>query len=383
MSYAVALVRRGLETSHAALTHPPDGQQPEMPEMSPWAGLLVFSTIVALYVLVIAVDYSYYSVVGTLAMIESNHSDAYVAVDTLPSDHDQDGTHKRLATEPLLEPEIVLMKSTPITTSIRRTINYLRAKYGYLSRFRGLSLFLCLCYTRAFIAQLFTTIPFIPNTLGLIIGSFFADLALARWHLTWIHIVISKPTAQKWWRRIPPLNSWAKIAPAVALASGAHAISAYIPWLIAKIGALTRIQIPNYEPTSAELNAVLAQLFPIANLPFILLLQLPATVVLVRVAASMLPEENETVVPFDRSFGGKLNPAITGGQGKIGMLEAWKSFGWSSRIRLVKLVAKTLAILIALVSLMITVLITEAYLIMGPKDVQAMMGALASYTAEH
>jgi len=44
-------------------------------------------------------------------------------------------------------------------------------------------------------------------------------------------------------------------------------------------------------------------------------LEVPTTVAYVRVTDSMLPGEHETIVPFDRSFGGKVTLAIIGGQG--------------------------------------------------------------------
>jgi hypothetical protein len=133
------------------------------------------------------------------------------------------------------------------------------------------------------------------------------------------------------------------------------------------------------QPGNGEINAACAQSLFVFVLAIALavLLQLPATVIVVRVAASMLPEENETVVPFDRSFGGKVTPTIIGGQGKIGMVEAWQSFDWSSRIRLVKLISKLVAIMIALWISVIIVAIAEAHLVIGTKNMKDVMGNLA------
>ena len=39
----------------------------------------------------------------------------------------------------------------------------------------------------------------------------------------------------------------------------------------------------------------------------------------------MLPDEDEAIVPFDRSFGGKVVPAILGGSGKLSIRDAWKT----------------------------------------------------------
>ncbi len=378
---AASIVRRSVEITHATFSNPPNGEHPKMPKVSAWAALLVLFTILVFFALFFAIQYSYGTVVGTLTMIESNQSDAYVPVDTLPSSNDEDeNMPKPPLSERLLEPEILLVKSTPITSSIRRTLHHLRVHYGYLSRFRGLSLFLCSCIARLFIIQFFGIPAFMNNWIGFTIASILADLALARWEMAWIHIVISEPTQQRWWRRALPIETWVKIAPAVALRSVASQIAKVMPIMVGlSFGTFRRMRDPEFKPSRGDLNAACAQSLFVFVLAIALtvLVQLPASVILVRVAASMLPEENETVVPFDRSFGGKVTPAIVGGQGKIGMVEAWKSFDWSSRIRLVKLMAKVVAIMLALWVLVTVVMIGEAHLIIGSKNMKAIMGAIA------
>lgn len=381
VSGALSLVRRGLEITHATLSDPPNGAGPKLPKLSWPAALLVFFTILAFSVLFFAVQYCYGAVVGTLTVIESNQSDAYVAVDTLPSnDEDDDNVLKPPSSDPLLEPEIQLVQNTPITSSIRRTIMHLRTRYGYLSRFRGLNLFICIILARSFITQFFAIPHFMKSWSGLCIASVLADVILSRWFMTWIHIVISEPTDQRWWRRALPIKSWTKIAPAVALASVSCQISLILPIVIgSSFGAFKRMSNPEFVPTRRDLNAACAQsLFVfVLGIVMAILIQLPTSVILTRVAASMLPEDNETVVPFDRSFGGKVTPAVVGGQGKIGMVDAWRSFDWAARIRLVKLMGKIMAIMIALWILVIAVTIGEAHLIVGSKNMKIIYGIIS------
>lgn len=379
---AASLLRRGVQYTHATLSGPETGEHPQMPKIPWWASLLVLLTVLGFLGLFFAIQYSYGLVVGTLTMIESTQADAYVAVDTLPSNHEDNDITKPPSSESSVEPEVLLVKNTPITSSIRRTINHLRARYGYFSRFRGLGLFICLSVARLFIIQFFGIPAFMNNWIGWGIASVLADLVLARWELTWIHIVISEPTTKGWWQRAPPLKSWFKIAPAVALQSIANQITNIVPVVAGlSFGAFDRMRKPEYQPSRGELNVACAQSLFILILAFLLavLIQLPASVILVRVAASMLPEENETVVPFDRSFGGKVRPAIIGGQGKIGMVEAWRSFDWSSRLRLLKLVAKVIAIMFALWFFVIVVTIGEAHLIIGSKNLQSIMSAVSQW----
>ena len=79
----------------------------------------------------------------------------------------------------------------------------------------------------------------------------------------------------------------------------------------------------------------------------------------------MLPDEDESIVPFDRSFGGKVEPEDVGGSGCVGMLDAWKTFDWAARIRLIKLYAKVFALQITTMFLFLGVLVGELKLVMG------------------
>jgi len=95
----------------------------------------------------------------------------------------------------------------------------------------------------------------------------------------------------------------------------------------------------------ALLLAVLAVLT--LSVALVILIEVPATVTMVRVAASMLPDDDEPIVPFDRTFGGKVPPAVVGGGGKIGLLDAWKTFTWPSRVRLLKVLGKVFGMVMA------------------------------------
>lgn len=86
----------------------------------------------------------------------------------------------------------------------------------------------------------------------------------------------------------------------------------------------------------------------------------PAEVTLTRVQASLLPEEDEAIVPFDRSFGGKVQPGES-----VKMLDAWKTFSWAARIRLVTLYVKILAIQVATTFMFVGLIIGELRLFMG------------------
>ena len=103
----------------------------------------------------------------------------------------------------------------------------------------------------------------------------------------------------------------------------------------------------------------------VAGIVIVVLVIIPADVTLKRVQASMLPEADEAIVPFDRTFGGKVVPEILGGSGAVGMFDAWKTFDRSARIRLVKLYAKIFLVQFATTILFLMVIFGELRVIMG------------------
>ena len=308
-----------------------------------------------------------------MTIVESPVTEAYVAVDS-PDSTAPNVIKPSTASEAddaLLQPQVEISYK-PITSSLRSTILHLRARAGYWSRFRGLSLFLCWAFARSLIISLIASAPIMRSQGGLAIAIIIAEVTLSLWELTWYQIVISEPSTKKWWQRVPSFKSraWTKIAPAVALRSLTTQIASGLPVLLCRsFGTMKHLQDPAFQPGKKDMAVIFGQSLIVLFLTFALfiLLEIPATVTVVRVAASMLPEEYETIVPFDRSFGGKVTPAIVGGSGKIGMLDAWKTFTWPSRIRLLKLVVKVFAIIVTVWLLFCMVLVVEGHLLFGDK----------------
>lgn len=198
--------------------------------------------------------------------------------------------------------------------------------------------------------------------------------------LAWNNIVISEWSPKYWFRRLPTSKAWFKVIPAATLYAVADQLSFLLPARLAHITGLTRLADKlGHDPINeASLGAVIHAICR-TGLPVIvvsaavaILIRLPAIVTLARVQASLLPESEETIIPFDRTFGGKVIPEIIGGSGMIGMLDAWKSFGWSSRIRLLKVFAKIWAIEAALFALFLITLSVEFFVFM-PEVVDAVV----------
>ena len=79
------------------------------------------------------------------------------------------------------------------------------------------------------------------------------------------------------------------------------------------------------------------------------LVTLPLEVALVRLQASLLSEDEEPIVPFDRSFGNNgpngLRPGLLAEpRGSLSLKEAWRSLTWTEMRRLLRIFAKMLAV---------------------------------------
>ena len=294
----------------------------------------------------------------TIDAAESDETD----VPLLPAD--QKSSKKSAA----IEPELFLVKQKPITAKIRTTINHLRKEAGFLSRFRGLQVAILIDFLHQLVVKIFVgASP--PSMWAEPIVAIITTVALCRLEMAWTHIVISAPSDKRWFRRIPSVKSGKNVIIPTAIYAIAEQIALYMPVMLYLAFGLDKYHNAPYygEMDKATRAMVLKQYFLVAisGLLMALLIVFPASVSLTRVQASMLPEENESIVPFDRTFGGKVKPEILGGNGSVGMLDAWKTFGWAARIRLVKLCVKVALIQVATTVVFAMVIFGEMRLIFG------------------
>jgi hypothetical protein len=124
--------------------------------------------------------------------------------------------------------------------------------------------------------------------------------------------------------------------------------------------------------TSKHTGMMVFKAFVVMALVMVLgvFLVIPANIALTRVQASLIPEAEETIVPFDRTFNGKVVPEIVGGTGVVGMLDAWKTFDWAARIRLVKAYVKVFAMQMALTLTLFVVIFAQLFVVMGKENMK-------------
>lgn len=306
-------------------------------------------------------------VVATLCMVETPHAAITVSPSEEPATKDEK--------EGLLEtgPTITLVHQKPITSSIRGTVKHVVANAGRFARFRGFKIHalyslvfaLAVNFFSAFFMSLF---PDLPGQAILVSG--FAGATVANVHAAWTHKVVSMPSEATFWQRVPSKAHWKTLAPAAAISTAMPYVSLYLTGGVAILLGLHKLDQANLEQyTRGQWMCLAVRVFAtfIFAITATLFLCLPAIVTQVRIESSILPEDQDTIVPFDRTFSGKVVSHMLGGTGKIGFLDAWRSFNWEARRRLLKLYVKIGAIMMFAFFVVGHVLAFEIFAIMGPQ----------------
>ncbi|KAK0391028.1 hypothetical protein NLU13_0530 [Sarocladium strictum] len=237
--------------------------------------------------------------------------------------------------------------SHTVTSSLRGCHRLLRASGGFRANFRGFS---CL-FAQGMMTYMLMGI--FSSALGYgfsSIATLLASLSLVQFSAAWVHVVISQPSPLHFWRRLPPFKrTFEATWKAVTLYWVATEATRWVPLLVASILGL-RVDFDSSDNEHVEQPKGFVWKVIVVGLVAVLCaihFLIPTHVVLVRVQASILPEDTETIVPFDRSFEGTVEPAVVGGKGYVTMRDAWKTFSRSAWRRIVKLYVKIYAISLA------------------------------------
>ncbi|KAK5636798.1 hypothetical protein RRF57_012510 [Xylaria bambusicola] len=316
-------------------------------EMPRWAWGVFFVNFLIFFPLFLIVSYTFQHVYPTLAIVEDPSPPAYNPVSL-----NEDG--QSIAEDGFATADTAAVSETPaVTSSLRSTHRAVYAIAGWRSLFRGYAAYLFTSVVVSIIATIFVGFG-VPSFIGVPL----VCVAVAQPYAAWTHIVISTPSPKYFWQRFPPFSrTFRATAAPIVIYAFATELATYLPLFIASVLNMTTWNpkepnsLPQYNKDDAWKGIV------------VLLASLTLNVVLTRVQASFLPEDDDTIVPFDRSFGGKVEPAIVGGKGYVNMIDAWKSFSRASWIRLVKLYVKIFLIVVALAFAWVAILIPEYILI--------------------
>ncbi|KAH4231909.1 hypothetical protein HBI06_077220 [Parastagonospora nodorum] len=353
----VAYVKRAVYTNQDPSTRLEDVEIPT------WGVVLLYVSVWIALVGVTMVSYMINQVITTLCMVES----PVAAITVSPSTHEVADKEEK---EGLLEngPTITLVNQRPITSSIRGTIKHLAAHAGRFARFRGYRIHVLHAILFSLVSTfLSAALPLVPGQ-GIVVAAL-SGAAVANVHAAWTHKVVSLPTEKSFMQRLPSKASWKTLALPAAIESAMPTISLYLTIGVAMLMSLHKLDGENVAEYSGKQVACLAVRMLVTVVFAItctLFLCLPANVTLVRIEASILPEDEDTIVPFDRTFGGKVVSQMMGGSGKVSFLEAWRSFNWEARRRLIKLFVKGFFIIMGMLLVVSHVLVAEAFVVMGP-----------------
>ncbi|KAK6856310.1 hypothetical protein PG995_008461 [Apiospora arundinis] len=318
LGFAIELHRRfegnALPELYGRSTEAPGTDQPTTLTLS--APLLVLSGVICLPVIAF-LCYTLGDLLPVLAIVEDTSQGGYVQ---LPLESRSEMAHvdgenvRDVATEDMGGST----RYRPISASIRSTLGLLWSIAGFTSLFRGFGCFLVLNAANLMIQVALGAIPF---------------------------MVVSAPSARPFWHRLPGfVEAFRATALPAAVFMASAAISRRAPFFLFHVLGVATPSSPFTLELPPRVNWDVDDLVKMACLMatclvFIAVLVTPSHAVLTRIEASVIPDEDRTVIPFDRTFGTKSST-----QGFLSMQDAWESLRSEVWWRLVKLNLKIFAL---------------------------------------
>lgn len=226
----------------------------------------------------------------------------------------------------------------PVGSSFRGLNRLLRANGGFKAYFRGLACYALMVILCAVLLAFFSGIL---STFLSPLGTLLASLAIISFDVAWVHIVITPFSGWAFWRRVPSFNRAFKATwrPVVL-----HWLATEAALWVIKLTAwglgVSFSELSNQDIPGLQWKGPVIFLVGIGAT----LLTIPARVILVRVQASLLPHGEDTIIPFDRTFAGKVEPAVVSGKGYATISDVWSSFSPAAWRRLIVIYAKVLLI---------------------------------------
>ncbi|KAK9853988.1 hypothetical protein MYU51_004623 [Penicillium brevicompactum] len=267
------------------------------------------------------------SVITVLAAIEDVDQTAYICLDDEgPKDPETgDSLNKR-----------------PITSGLGSAIKYLYARGGIRSCFRGFRMCMAVLAAETVLAAIagFVSPLNRESLLSLFLVQFIATMPFAAWRMACVHRMIADKSPKTKHRRITGFRYWPRIAPAAALYNFVNCMTIALLFSVAESAGWITKNVVNESGYKVLASLLLGIMLPtIAGIT----LSLPARVIFIRVAASMLPTEDVPIVPFDPQFGGKVDPNVAD-RSSLRIVDAWNTLSWLTLFRISKLLFLTLCI---------------------------------------
>lgn len=198
-----------------------------------------------------------------------------------------------------------------------------------------------------------------------------ANLATVQLETAWVHIVMSHPTETSNWKRFPTFKrafdaTWKPIV---------------IFWLASQSAALIPLFVADALHFKSNFDAIddkgnhgvkvdggdswKGAIVVLTGFALAMGVVLPAKILLVRIQASLLPESDDPIVPFDRSFQGQVEPAVVTGKGYATIRIAWSTITTAAWRRIIMLQFKVLLVNVAAILLMAAIAVPQLIWIMS------------------
>ena len=318
---------------------------------------------------------------SSLAMIESPSRTAII--DSKPPPYSDAQPDAPLEKEPLLattaaqdtDVEITVVEHKPITSSIRTTIGHLHRVGGFRARWRGVGISALYHVLHGALVNL------LGNLFGYsLIGEAFCfvlvSLGLARIHMAWTHAMIGQPSSKSYLRRMPARKDCRRILLPALVYALAQQATIILPLGVALLLGVTppplfQKEDPNRHfhpcPKQMAIMALRVLAVPATYAIVGLAVLLPASVTLTRIEATLLPEGEEAIVPFDKeAIIGDIDVTAKG-HARALFVQAWRSFDRSARLRLIKLYVKMFFAQLLVIFVAVHLMVAEMYVIGGER----------------
>ncbi|CAG9937090.1 unnamed protein product [Clonostachys rosea f. rosea IK726] len=330
-----AIYKRSLEAA---------GDQAVLVQLPWWTPIVFFINVLLIVPIVFCLDYTLQTLYPTFVIVEDENAPDFEPLVPKSPKNGKSGD----------EEEDVPVTPAPVSNSIRSIYRLLRANGGFFANFRGLSIYLVERFITVII--LHSAIRCLGLYLGLILGPvlhLLCNLLLAQLSTAWVHIAITPASPLRWWRRLPAFSTTVKaVWGPMFLFSIASFLAEWAPFVIAKAVHFplgfhaAMVAQDGQKPTLGFACLLLVKYFAVlaGSIFAVILLIVPTRMILVRVQASLLPVDEDAIVPFDRSFGGRVQTALVGGRGFATITDVWSTFSRAVMGRLVKLHVKVIVI---------------------------------------
>lgn len=302
------------------------------------------------------ITYTLVTVYPVFAIVEDENPPAYEPVSL---HEEQNGNEAARAARPTGG------NAETVTSSLRAVTRLLYAVGGFKGFFRGIVFFAIQFIMAVVLASIFI------SALGPAmhpIATLLTCLTLVQFSAAWVHIVMTYSSPVSHFSRLPSFKrafdaSWQ----ALTLNWAAVEILSWVPLALSKALNLTIPDIKLGDET--DITDVSANdiwkvvVIAVCFIAVFVLLVIPSSVILIRVQASLLPVEDEPIVPFDRSFEGRIEPQVVGGRGYATIADAWATYSKAGWRRLCILYIKIGLVSIATYMVVSAVILAEVLLI--------------------